>query len=523
MTSVEPVTSPEVRPSTAALAAQRVQRRFGGVHALRDANLVVGDREIHGLVGENGSGKSTLLKILSGQLRPDAGRILLDGQEVTFPNPALALAGGIAMVTQERTLVSDLSVAENVFLGHRQVKGGGRIDWKSTRREAAEVLRRLNVDIDPKRVVGSLRPDQQQMVEIARALSFETRILILDEPTSSLTDDEVHALFQLMRRLQDSGVATIFVSHRLAEIFDVCDRLTVLRDGVTVSSGSIANYDRVSLIEDMVGRRVEHEEADVRRSLGTEHHNTREARTLITPLLRVRGLSVSGLIEDVDLDVRAGEIVGLAGLVGAGRSELLESLFGLHRGVDGEVEMADRRLLAQRPGEAMGAGLAYVPPDRKLHGLVLDMTVRENMLMARTAGRPRILRPVRRREVAAVARASADFHVRAPSWDVPVGTLSGGNQQKVVLSKWLITSPRLLLLDEPTRGVDVGAKPEIYRLLQEAKDQGLGILVSSSETPELLLLCDRIIVMFRGRIVASLDREEATEARIAHFATGHAA
>ena len=433
------------------LVAEGIHKRYGGVHALRGASLEVHAGEVHALIGENGSGKSTLLRILSGQLQRDAGEIVFDGSR-------------IATVTQETTLAPDLSIAENVFLGHRMARRGALIDWRATRRRARDVLARLELDLDPATIVRRLRPDQQQLVEIARALSMDARVVVLDEPTSSLTDDEVEALFAVVRRLRDDGVAVIFVSHRLNEVLAIADRLTILR---------------------------------------------------------VRGASLRRAFADVDLDVAPGEVVGLAGLVGAGRSELLEALFGLRR-LEGTVEYDGRPVAYRSPYDAIRDGIAFVPADRKQQGLVLTMSVRENLMMATTARRLRLRRPNASRELTAVRGLVRGLDIRVPSPDAPAATLSGGNQQKVVLGKWLAASPKLLMLDEPTRGVDVGAKAEIYRLLTDVAQRGIAVLISSSETPELRTLCDRIVVMFRGRVVASLAKEEATEARIAHFAGGHA-
>jgi ABC-type sugar transport system ATPase subunit len=493
--------------SGALLSAEGVHKRYGGVHALRGASLEVIQGEVHALVGENGSGKSTLLKILSGQVRPDAARIVLDGRELAFRNPNEALRQGIATVTQETTLAQELSIAENVFLGHRLVKRRGLIDWRATRRRAATALARLGVDLDPATPVRRLRPDQQQLVEIARALSIDARVVILDEPTSSLTDDEVESLFAIVRRLREQQVSTIFVSHRLHEVFAVADRVTVLRDGHSVGGGEVGSLARSHLIELMVGRALEdvpegHE--------GVDHE---------APVLRVRGLTLPGAFEDVSFDVGPGEIVGIAGLVGAGRSELLESLFGIHAAA-GKVEVSGGELRRRTPRHAIRDRLAFVPADRKLQGLVLEMTLRENLMMASTSRISRLRHPSARRELDTVRQTVANLRIRAHSPRVPVSTLSGGNQQKVVLGKWLTARPSVLMLDEPTRGVDVGAKAEIYRLLFDAADTGLGVLVSSSEIPELLTLCDRVLVMFRGRVTASLSREEASEARIAHFAGG---
>jgi ABC-type sugar transport system ATPase subunit/Asp-tRNA(Asn)/Glu-tRNA(Gln) amidotransferase A subunit family amidase len=490
------------------LQAEGMHKRYGGVHALRGARLSVFPGEVHALMGENGSGKTTLLKILSGQLQPDEGRITFAGRPTSFRAAIEALRKGISTVTQETTLAPDLSIAENVFLGHRMARRAGFIDWRRTRRRARDALARLALDLDPATPARRLRPDQQQMVEIARALSIDARVLILDEPTSSLTDDEVAALFAIVRRLSGEGVATIFVSHRINEVFAIADRITVLRDGRTVGGGLASELDRGRLIQLMVGH-----------ALDADEHQ-QQAQSDGDTVLRARGLSLPGLLQDVDLDVAPGEIVGLAGLVGAGRSELLESLFGLRR-VDGDVFVRSRRVRYRSPRQAIRDGVAFVPADRKLQGLVLDMSVRENLMMASTSRYARLRHPSTARELSAVDEIVAGLRIRTHSWRASVSTLSGGNQQKIVLGKWLLTRPDVLMLDEPTRGVDVGAKAEIYRLLFEAAQHGIGILVSSSENPELLTLCDRIVVMFRGRVAATLTRENATEAMIAHLAAGH--
>jgi ABC-type sugar transport system ATPase subunit len=493
---------------TTIIQADGVHKRYGGVHALRGAGLSVYPGEVHALVGENGSGKSTLLKILSGQVQPDDGSIMLAGRPMIVRNPTDALRQGIATVTQETTLALDLSIAENVFLGHRMAARRGFIDWRRTRGMARQALARLDLNLDPGTVVRRLRPDQQQMVEIARALSIDARVLILDEPTSSLTDDEVKSMFTLVRRLRDDGVAVIFVSHRLGEIFELADRITVLRDGHTVGGGPVAEFDRPRLIELMVGR-----------ALGDTHQQVEPDRAAGS-VMRVRDLSLSGVFDSIDLDVAAGEIVGLAGLVGAGRSELLEALFGLRR-AQGTIDVGGRAVAYRRPQQAVRDGVAFVPADRKRQGLVLQMSVRENLMMASTSRIARLRPPRADRELTTVRQVISELQIRTHSPRAPVSTLSGGNQQKVVLGKWLTTGPKVMMLDEPTRGVDIGAKAEIYRLLFGSAERGIGILVSSSETPELLTLCDRILVMFRGRIVATLSRAEATEARIAHFAGGH--
>lgn len=491
------------------LSASGIDKRYGGVEALNDAHLDLFGDEIHGLCGENGSGKSTLLKILSGQVQRDAGRVVLDGREVHFGDASDALAVGITSVTQETSLVPELSVAENIFLGRQKPRSWWGVDWSETRRRASGILERLDCDVDPEVPVGNLRPDLQQMVEIARALSIEARVLILDEPTSSLSDDEVASLFEVVRTLRGSGIAVVFVSHRLNEVLDLADRLTILRDGRVVGGGSISEFDESELIRLMIGRVLD--------ELSLESRQERREE----PALRVRRLTVPGRVDEVSFDVGAGEAVGLAGLIGAGRSHVLEALFGLEPDSSGSVEIDGQAVAPEGPREAIRAGFGLVPADRNQFGLVLKMSVRENVVMARTALLPRLRLPRRAWEQSAVEDAVDDFRIVLDDPSDPVAALSGGNQQKVVLAKWFETAPRVLLLDEPTQGVDVGAKAAIYQLLDQAREQGTSLVISSSEPSELRLLCNRILVMYRGRVVAELAREQATEARVAHYAMGH--
>jgi ABC-type sugar transport system ATPase subunit len=509
-------------PSTATIGTRLLElrdidKRFGGVHALRGANFSVtlSTGVIHGLLGENGSGKSTLLGVLSGQIRPNGGSILIDGEPVTFSGPLIALRHGIAMVAQETAVLPELSVAENIMLGRRLSRTPIGIDWRNVRRRSAEVLQRLNLDYDPDCLVAKLRPDQQQMVEIARVLATDARILILDEPTSSLTDDQASALFTVIRRLRTQGVATIFVSHRLDEVMGLVDELTILRDGVTVCSAPIAEFTPDRIIEEMVGKGLLSE----RRSGASAA--IRGVDRSGTPALRVRNLSVPKRVHDVDIEVWPGEIVGLAGLVGAGRSEMLEAIFGAVPRGTGIVELFGKVIDSNEPRSTIAAGLGYLPPDRKTQGLVLSMTVRENLTMVSSLDRPRISLPRIAVEKAAMDRAVTSMHLVAASPNVAAATLSGGNQQKVALGKWLAKQPKCLLLDEPTRGVDAAAKEEIHRILRDSTATGLAMLVSSSEYDELLEICDRILVAFRGRLVASLSRNEADQATIARFAGGY--
>jgi ABC-type sugar transport system ATPase subunit len=492
------------------LAITGLEKSFGGVHALRGADLEISaPGVVHALVGQNGSGKSTLLGVLSGQLRPDAGEIMLDGSPVTFSSTVSAVGNGIAMVSQETAVAPELSVAENVLLGRRAVRGPLGLQPKRTRAKAAAVLDRLGLDYDPDWRVGRLRSDQRQMVEIARALSMDARILILDEPTSSLTDDEVGSLFAAVRQLTRQGVSVVFVSHRLGELFELGDEVTVLRDGVTVASGPMSRFEPATLVDAMVGEAQEGRasKAGSRPAAG---------RTVLS----VAGLEVPGVLRDASLELAAGEIVGVAGLVGAGRSELLQALFGLLPVERGTVHVDGRLVTARDVRGAIDQGLGYLPPERKSGGVVLAMTVLDNLALVRTNRRARLAPPRGAEEVAVSEEVRRDMRIRAPS-SARVQTLSGGNQQKVALGRWLGTPAKVLLLDEPTRGVDVAAKAEIHERLRELAAEGTALLVSSSEHDELLELCDRILVMFRGRIVASLDSARATDGAIARLAGGH--
>jgi ABC-type sugar transport system ATPase subunit len=498
------------------LALTGVHKRFGGVRALRGADLTVSaGGVVHGLMGENGSGKSTLLSILSGQVRPDEGEIAIGGRPVELASPTAALRHGIAMVSQETALAVELTIAENVFLGRRMARTRRGIDWRSTRRRATEVLQRLGLDYDPAWPVRRLRPDQRQMVEIARALSMDARVLILDEPTSSLTDDEVEALFAAVRQLSRSGVSTIFVSHRLNEVFDLVDELTVLRDGRTAAHGPAGGFDARSLVDAMVGQEGAWK-THARPAPGAHAHDDEPAA------LTVRGLTLPGAVDAVDLDVRRGEVVGIAGLVGAGRSELLEGVFGLRAPAGGEILLDGKPIAPSSPREAIEHGLGFLPPDRKSQGLVLSRTVEENLTMVATVGRRRFFPPGGRGIEERAREVTRTMRLRAPSGRALVSTLSGGNQQKVAVGKWLMAGPRVLLLDEPTRGVDVAAKSEIHELLRGVAGEGVAMLVSSSDTEELIELCDRIVVMFRGRVVASMAAGDADEPTIARYAGGEA-
>jgi len=493
----------------AVLRMRGIEKRYGGVHALRGAELTIREPGVvHALIGENGSGKSSLLGVLAGSVRPDGGTIEMAGEQCSFRSPVDAVARGIAMVSQEIAVAPDLTIAENVLLGHRLVRDRvAGVSPRKSRAKAREILDGLGLDYDPGALVRDLRPDQRQMIEIARAVSMEARILILDEPTSSLTDDEVDGLFTTIRRLKAQGVAILFVSHRLDDLFEVVDEATVLRDGQTVCEAPMKELDADRIVAEMIG-----DAGAVAAKRGAARRRGPRDRVALS----VKGLDVEGLLREIDLTVHAGEVVGVAGLAGSGRSELLEALFGV-RPSSGTVEVEGEPFRPEDPRASIRAGIGYLPPERKTAGLSL----RDNLTAIHNLGRLRLASPRRRQENEVAGRAASAMGVKTASLATPVGALSGGNQQKVALGRWLAVEGKVLLLDEPTRGVDIAAKWEIHRRLRDLADEGLALLVSSSEIDELGELCDRILVLFRGRQVAFLDREQASEDRLARIAGGH--
>lgn len=491
------------------LEAIGISKRFPGVHALDDVSLSVVPGEVHAVVGENGAGKSTLMKILAGAQGPDSGSIMVDGQPVTIESPRAAQDLGISIIYQELSLVDALSVGENVFLGDLPTRNGGdwRVDWPAVWRGSAEILERVGLRIRPQTLVRNLSVAQKQMVEIARALARNVRVLILDEPTSSLSERETEKLFEIINGLKHRGVGIVYISHRLGEVFRIAQRVTVLRDGKVVGTLPVEEASEELLVRMMVGRDLSH--------LFTQ------ARSTEAPVrLEVRGLSRRGALHDIDLTVRGGEIVGLAGLVGAGRTELARCLFGADRFDHGQMLLDGAPVKVRTPGDAVDLGIALVPEDRKLQALILGMTVRENMSlpMLDRLGSPFV--PPRGRERALVGEYIKSMQIRTPHMEQRVAALSGGNQQKVVIARWLATKPKVLILDEPTRGIDVGAKAEVHALIARMAESGVAILMISSELPEILGMSHRVLVMRGGRIVADMPREEATEEGIMAAATG---
>lgn len=480
------------------LAVVGIDKSFPGVRALSNISFEVAPGEVHALLGENGAGKSTLIKIISGVYQPDNGSILIDGRPVRYERPDDARRGGIATIYQELLLFPDLTVAENIFMGHAPRRRGGRLDWKAMTAKTEALLASLEIgDLAPSAIVGTLSVGNRQRVEILRALSQDARLLIMDEPTAALTEYDVTRLFDIVRRLKSRGVGIIYISHRMEEIFRLADRVTVLRDGLQVGSRRVAESSSAELVQMMVGRRIESLFPKVAASVGA-------------PVLEVRDLVRRPMTKGISLTVRAGEIVGLAGLIGSGRSELAQTIFGITPAESGEILLAGEPAQIRSPGRARALGVAYVPEDRGTQGLVRPMNIRENFSLACLAKVARVGFIDRAAETRLAKAGIARFGVRASSLDQVVGRLSGGNQQKIVLGKWLANQPRLLILDEPTRGIDVGAKAEIHRLMSELAGQGLAILMISSELPEVLGMSDRVLVMREGRLVAEFSREQAT-------------
>jgi monosaccharide-transporting ATPase len=496
-----------------------IEKRFNGVPALSGASLEVGRGEVHALIGQNGAGKSTMIKILTGYYTKDAGEIWFNGAPFHADSPKNAQAGGISTIYQEINLIPYRSVAENIGLGHAP-RRFGFLDWQRMHREAEELLARFKVEIDVRQPLSAYTTAIQQMVAIARAVSFEAKLVIMDEPTSSLDDHEVAVLFDVVRQLKASGVAVIFVSHRLEELYVVCDRVTVMRDGRTVLSGALAGFTKLDLVTTMIGRTLE--------SAGDEQTAFRESahaeQRTSSRLLEVRNLSVGRKVTDASLQLSAGEIVGLAGLLGSGRTELARAVFGADRPDNGEMEYDGTAFAPATPAAAIGVGIGFCSEDRKVDGIVPDMSVRENLTLALLPYLARAGVMDREKQVEVVDRFIQRLAIKCSSSDQPIRELSGGNQQKVLLARWLCMNPRLLILDEPTRGIDVGAKAEIQSLIGQLAAEGLGVLMISSEMEEILEGSDRVFVLREGKTVANLEREQISEETImAAMADGTAA
>ena len=491
------------------LSLSGVSKSFAGVRALRGVSFDLRPGEVHALLGENGAGKSTLVRIVTGAHRPDEGEVQAGGQALDRADPLLARALGIAPIYQQPALFPDLSVAENLAVGREPGGTWRRVAWGERRRHARALLSRVGARIDLEAPAGALRMAEQQLVEIARALGTNARVLLMDEPTAALAEPEAERLFELIGELRGQGVGIVYISHRLPEVLRIADRVTVLRDGALVATRDVAGLDEAELIRLMVGR-----------ELTAVFPKRRVARGGVALEARGLGCAASG-VRNVSFRLHAGEILGLAGLVGSGRTELARVLFGLTPADAGEILLGGQAVRIDTPGRAVSRGLAYVPEDRRRHGVIPEMSVAANATLAvlRQIARPFL---EARRERGLAARFVERFAIKTPSLDTPVGHLSGGNQQKVALARWLATKPAVLILDEPTQGVDVGAKAEIHRLMVDLAEEGLAILMISSELPEVLGMSDRIGVMREGSIAGTLERADATQQGLAALALGHA-
>jgi rhamnose transport system ATP-binding protein len=480
------------------LEVRSIEKSFPGVRALSDISFDVRAGEVHALVGENGAGKSTLIKIMSGVYHPDSGAILVEGREMRLATPDDARRAGIATIYQELLLFPELSVAENIFLGHAPLARGGRIDWRAMRAKAEALLASLEIDdLAVDQIVGALTVGMRQRVEILRALSHDARILIMDEPTAALTEADVTRLFDIVRRLKARGVGVVYISHRLEEVFQIADRVTVLRDGAYVDRRSVAETSVTELVQMMVGRRIDNLFPKTVAPIGA-------------PVLEARDIVRRPMTKGVSLTVRAGEIVGLAGLVGSGRSEFAQTVFGITPAESGDIRLMGEAVRIVSAESARAKGIAYVPEDRGVQGLVRPMSVLHNLSLATLGALSWAGFIDRAAERRLAEEAILRFSVKTSSPEEIAGRLSGGNQQKIVLGKWLANNPKLLILDEPTRGIDVGSKAEIHRLMSELAGAGVAILMISSELPEVLGMSDRVLVMREGRLVAEFDRAHAT-------------
>jgi ribose transport system ATP-binding protein len=491
-------------PNAAVVEVRGVSKRFPGVQALDSVSLDIRPGEVHAVAGENGAGKSTLMKLLSQLERPSEGEIRVDGDPVRFRNPRHAQRLGIAMVHQEFALAPHLTIAENLALGREQ-SHGGLIVRGSEKQRARELLKRVKLDVNPGRRVSTLSVADQQRVEIAKALAVDAKVVIMDEPTATLTEPEIEDLFELIEELKSDGIAIFYISHRLDEVTRIADRVTVMRDGEVVETLEQGDFDEPKLVQLMVGREIENLYPKADAEIGDV-------------VLKVEGLTRPGVLTDCSFEVRAGEIVGFAGLIGAGRTELARAVFAADPITDGRIELDGRELKLHTPSEAIAAGIGYLTEDRKGNGLAMQLGVEPNITLARIPGKGLWIN--RGLEHKAAERWTERLDIRTPSLSRPVEALSGGTQQKVVVARWLETEARVLFFDEPSRGIDVGAKAEMFKLMGELAADGRAIVMISSYLPELMNMCDRIVVIRDGRTVGELNRDEFDEEQIMTLASG---
>ena len=490
------------------LELRGVSKYFPGIHALEGVDFRVRRSEVHALIGENGAGKSTLVKILSGVYQPTEGIIIRNGEEIELKNPHFAQAAGISTIHQEATMFPDLTVTENIFMGHH-ARGArsGVLDWRSMERRTLELLEQLEIDIDPKAVVKNLSVAERQMIEIVKALSINASVVIMDEPTSALTLKEVDHLYKIIRRLKEQGKAIIFISHKFDEIFNIADYYTVLRDGQYVGEGRVADTKVDDLIRMMVGRTLNQlfPKADVEQG---------------EVVLSAEGLTSEGIFNDISFELHKGEILGFFGLVGAGRSEVMRALFGIDPLTAGQVALEGTAVRIKNPRDALELGIGLVPEDRQLQGAIVEMSINDNTTLAVLSSlSPRGFLD-KRKQLEVTDKFGTLMQIKASGWNQQVNNLSGGNQQKVVLAKWLAADPKILILDEPTKGIDVGTKAAVHKLISELAGQGMGIILVSSELPEILGMADSVIVMHEGVQTARFERAECNSEKIMMAATG---
>ncbi len=488
------------------LSMQGIEKSFDQNHVLKKVDFELKPGEIRALMGENGAGKTTFMNILGGVFPPNAGRILLDGREVQFHTPRESQDAGIAFIHQELNLVNDLSIYENLFLG-RELKKGRFLDKKAMIERAREVLGRMEIDMDPRTLVGALDASYKQIIEIARALLMNASIIIMDEPTTSLTEVEIERVFGMMRTVKSQGVSIVFISHKLKEVMAICDTITVLRDGSVVYDGDIASVTEADIAYHMVGHTVRTEQLKRNVRIGDE-------------ALAAEGLSCEGLFSDISFSIRSGEIVGFTGLLGDGRSELFQTVFGCYPQYSGAIRVGGKAMRMNGTPAAYRAGIGYVPRNRKENGIIKDMSILENGSMATYDRLTRMGLIDHKKERAAMEKNRADLSIKMGEMDDLITSLSGGNQQKVVLAKWLSARPRILVFDNPTQGVDVGAKEEIYDIILRLAEEGVAIVILSSEAQEIIRLCDRTLVMYHGAIRGELKAEQMNEQNIMVLATG---
>jgi len=504
--------------SESGLSFRRVSRSFGAVRALSEVSFDVSLGEAHAIIGENGAGKSTLLKILAGIVQPESGELFFGGERLHFQTPRHALERGIGMVYQEMLSFPNLSVAANIFAGRELTKAGGRLDERAMHARTAALLAELHVPASPDTPMDRLPAALCQLVQVARALAFDCKVLVLDEPTTSLTDAEVDHLFAVVDQLKQRGLTILFVSHRIPEVFRLCDRITVLRDGKHAGTFNKTDTTPDTIVRAMVGREPP---GRVRGTSSGSAGATSSAGSMRHVRLSLRSLSRLPRFRDISLDVRAGEVVALFGLVGSGRTEVLETIFGITPATSGDIEIDGQRVTIRSARDAAAAGLGFVPEERARQGLFFNLSLVTNIILPKAA-KERQVRIDRRGDRREAERQVVGLHIKTTSVDRTPDTLSGGNQQKVVAAKWLATSPKVMLLDEPTKGVDVGARFELHGLIRQQVDAGMGCLMVSSDLPELLALADRILVMREGRLMGELDGATATDDTVMHLATHEA-